>query len=167
MPYIWNIFAERINLHPKSKNVLPLMLGVSAWHYCCQHYSSTKKQGKASLLLKKYCIVNPWWSESPQPARGIALSWKSLTNKDNLPLQTPGRGDSDAVGRCCEDLGSSDWRQSQEMAIFQQRPLQPVVQPGKSEVDRQNLGMPARCSPQRVPRNRSCATWASEATMPH
>lgn len=143
----------------------------NAWGFCMALLLSAllqhKKQGKASLLLKKCCIVNLWWSESPQPARGIALSWESLRSKENLPLQTPGRGDGDAVGRCCEDLDSSDLRQSQQMAIFQQRPLQPVVQPGKPEVDRHNLGMPAWCSPQRVPRDSSCATWASEATTPH
>lgn len=98
VPHIWNIFAERINLHPKSKKCAAF----NTWGFCMALQLSAllqhEKQGKDSLLLKKCCMVNPWWSESPQPARGIALSWKSLRNKDNLPLQTPGGRDDVAAG---------------------------------------------------------------------
>lgn len=98
-----------------------------------------QNQRKASLLLKNHCIVNPWSSENPQPARGIALAWKCL--KDNLPLQVPGRGEWDAAGRCCENLDSSSSRQAEELAVFQQRLLQPGVQPEKAEEDWQKMGM--------------------------
>lgn len=80
----------------------------NTWGFCKALLLSAllkhEKQGKASLLLKKCCIVNPWWSESPQPARGIALSWMSLGNKDNLPLQSPARGDERGWWRSGEVL---------------------------------------------------------------
>lgn len=50
------------------------------------------------------------------------------------PLASPRRGCT-REGR--DNLDSSSFRQPEEMAIFQLEPLQPSVQPGKVEVDRQ------------------------------
>jgi len=106
-----------------------------------------QKQGRASLYLKNHCRVNPGCSEIPHPGKGITLAWKWLKDKDNLPLQAPRRREGGTAGKCWEDLHSSSLRHSEEMAISQQRLLQPAVQPRKVEVDRLKPGMCTWCLP--------------------
>lgn len=127
----------------------------NTWGFCMALQLSAllqhRKQGKASLRNAAELIHEEVRAPS-QPGNCSVL--EEPEEQGQCPLAKPGK-----KGWCWEDLDSSGSRQSQAMAIFQQRPLQPVVLPWKREMDRQNLGC-VHGSLQCAPRNRSCATWA-------
>lgn len=97
-----NIFAERTHSHLKSHKALPSVLGfvhgiaVVSPAAAPEPETGCPAPGEPLPLLIREAV------KAPAPARELALAWKPLKAKDNLPLQ----GEREAIGRCIDSLDS-------------------------------------------------------------